>query len=57
MWRGRTIRSARLNIITHLLGQVPFEELPREKEELPKRQKPGDYREPENAFKFIEEPY
>ena len=39
-------RRARLNIITHLLGKIPYEELPREKIELPKRQKPGGYREP-----------
>ena len=36
-------KRARLNIITHLLAQVPYKELPREKVELPKRQKAGGY--------------
>jgi len=48
-------KRARLNIITHLLGRVPYEDLPREKVELPKRQKPGDYREPDYPFKIIPE--
>ena len=48
MWRDRTDKKrARLNIITHLLGQVPYEDLPRERVVLPKRQKSEDYREPE----------
>lgn len=46
-------KRARLNIIRHLLGQIPYEELPREKIELPKRQKAGDYREPDYPFKII----
>ena len=50
-------KRARLNIITHLLGQIPYEDLPRDKIELPKRQPPGDYREPDYAFKFIAETY
>jgi polyphosphate kinase len=48
-------RRARLNIITHLLGKIPYKNAPREKVKLPKRQKPGDYREPDYPFKFIEE--
>jgi len=48
-------KRARLNIIRHLLSQVPYEELPREKVELPERQKPGDYREPDYPFKVIPE--
>ena len=39
-------RRARLNIITHLLSEVPYKSLPREKIRLPKRQKPRGYREP-----------
>jgi polyphosphate kinase 2 len=50
-------KRARLNIITHLLGQIPYEELPREKVKLPKRQKPGDYREPDVPRKLIPEVY
>ena len=50
-------KRARLNIIRHLLSQVPYKELPREKVELPKRQKPGAYREPDYPFKVIPEAY
>jgi polyphosphate kinase 2 len=46
-------RSVRLNIITHLLGQIPYKALPREKVKLPKRQKPGDYRESNHPLKII----
>ena len=48
-------KRARLNIIRHLLSQVPYEEAPREKIKLPKRQKAGDYREPNYPFKYIPE--
>ncbi|MFY9974738.1 MAG: polyphosphate kinase 2 [Chromatiaceae bacterium] len=50
-------KRARLNIISHLLSRIPYEELPREKVELPKRQKPGDYREPDYPSKVIPEIY
>jgi len=50
-------KRARLNIISHLLAQVPYEELPREKVELPKRQKAGGYREPDYPVKLIPEIY
>jgi polyphosphate kinase 2 len=46
-------KRARLNIISHLLGKVPYKELPREKVKLPKRQKPGGYKEPKKPLKFI----
>jgi polyphosphate kinase len=45
---------ARLNCITHLLQQIPYEEAPREKVKLPKRQKPGDYQEPNYPFRYVE---
>ena len=48
-------KKGRLNIIRHLLSQVPYEDLPREKIKLPKRQKAGDYREPDYPFKYIPE--
>ena len=48
-------KKARLNIIRHLLSQVPYEDVPREKIKLPKRQKAGDYQEPNYPFKFIPE--
>ena len=48
-------KRARLNIITHLLGKIPYEELPSEKIEFPKRQKAGDYRDPEYSYKYVKE--
>jgi hypothetical protein len=48
-------RRARLNLITHLLEQIPYKSLPKEKIKLPKRQKRGGYREPNYPFKFIKE--
>ena len=50
-------KKARLNIIRHLLGHIPYEDVPREKIKLPKRQKAGDYREPDYPFKFISETF
>jgi hypothetical protein len=46
-------KRARLNIISHLLSKVPYKALPREKVKLPKRQKPGGYREPKRLPAFI----
>jgi len=46
-------KKARLNIITHLLSRVPYKEAPREKVELPKRQKEGAYKSPDYPFKYI----
>ncbi len=42
-------KRARLNIISHLLGQIPYEKTPREKVKLPKRQEPGGYKDPNYA--------
>jgi polyphosphate kinase len=50
-------KRARLNLITHLLGQIPYEELPRPKIELPKRQDSHGYREPELPRKLVPEVY
>ena len=50
-------RRGRLNIITHLLGQIPYKEAPREKIKLPKRQARGEYREPDYPFKYIKEKF
>jgi len=50
-------KRARLNIISHLLSRIPYKSLPREKVTLPKRQKPGGYRDPKYPFKFIEEKF
>lgn len=48
-------KKARLNIITHLLQHVPYEDLPREKIKLPKRQKAHGYREPDYPYKYVKE--
>ncbi|WP_431857611.1 polyphosphate kinase 2 [Azospirillum sp.] len=48
-------KRARLNIIRHMLDHIPYEELPREKVKLPKRQDPDGYREPDYPFKFVPE--
>ena len=48
-------RRARLNLITHLLGQIPYEKLKRKKVELPKRQKRGNYREPKRPVRVVPE--
>jgi polyphosphate kinase 2 len=50
-------KRARLNLIRHLLKQIPCEELPRERIKLPKRQKAGGYEEPNYPFKYVEEKY
>ncbi|PWC42581.1 polyphosphate kinase 2 [Azospirillum sp. TSO22-1] len=48
-------KRARLNIIHHLLDHIPYEEAPRDKVKLPKRQDPDGYREPDYPFKFVPE--
>lgn len=50
-------RRVRLNIISHLLERIPYKALPREKIELPKRQKRGGYRDANYPFKYIKERY
>ncbi|WP_421025526.1 polyphosphate kinase 2 [Paraburkholderia sp. A1RO-5L] len=50
-------RRARLNIITHLLSQVPYEAVPRARIVLPKRQKAAGYVEPEYPYKYVPETF
>jgi polyphosphate kinase 2 len=50
-------RRGRLNVISDLLTRIPYKELPREKIKLPKRQKRGDYREPDHPFRYVKEKY
>jgi polyphosphate kinase 2 len=50
-------KRARLNIIHHLLSQIPYEQAPRAKVVLPKRQKPGDYRESQHPLRTIPAAY
>ena len=48
-------KRARLNTIAHLLSKIPYEELPRDKPVLPKRQKPHGYVDPNYPFKVVPE--
>ncbi|AWY44308.1 polyphosphate kinase 2 [Pseudomonas putida] len=50
-------RRARLNIISDLLSRIPYKKVPREKVILPKRQKPGSYREPDYPYRHIPEKF
>ena len=55
--RSEDKKRVRLNIITHLLAHIPYEEPQREKVQLPKRQKAGDYKEPDYPYKFVPEEF
>jgi len=46
-------RRARLNCINHLLSLIPYKAVPREKVELPKRQKPHGYSEPKRRVRRV----
>ena len=48
-------RRARLNVISHLLDSIPYEDVPREKIKLPKRQKAEGYVEPAFARHWVPE--
>ena len=48
-------RRTRLNILSHILAQIPYKEIAREKVVLPKRQKRGSYVETKYPFRFIPE--
>jgi polyphosphate kinase len=50
-------RQARLNLITHFLSQVPYEEVPREPIKFPKRQAKGKYEEPDYPYRYVPEKY
>jgi polyphosphate kinase 2 (PPK2 family) len=50
-------RRARLNVIRHLLKSIDYEEVPRAKVKLPKRQERGGYREPDYPYKLVPEKY
>jgi polyphosphate kinase 2 len=47
----------RLNLITHLLSQIPYKEMSRDKVKLPKRQKANGYREPDFPYKYVPETF
>ena len=50
-------KRARLNLITHLLSKVPYKKIKRDKVELPKRDKPHGYKEPDYPYKYVPEKF
>jgi polyphosphate kinase 2 (PPK2 family) len=51
-------KKARLNCITHLLGQLPYQEVPHPPVELPARERHADYlRQPVPASMYVPEVY
>jgi len=50
-------KRGRLNIISHLLSQVPYKSLAHHQVTLPERQDPGGYVEPELPRRFIPTPF
>jgi polyphosphate kinase 2 len=50
-------RRVRLNIITHFLSNIPYQEIRREKVKLPDRQKPHKYEEPDYPYKYVPEEF
>ena len=50
-------RRAQLNIIKHLLGKIPYEDVPRQKVKLPKRHVSSDREQIDYPFKVIPEVY
>jgi polyphosphate kinase len=50
-------RRGRLNIISHLLSEIPYKPLAKDNITLPKRQKPDDYQEPKLSVRHIPAPF
>jgi polyphosphate kinase 2 len=50
-------KRARLNVIRHLLAQVPYKKVKRDEIELPDRQKRHGYREPAYPYKYVQDHY
>jgi len=50
-------KRGRLNIISHLLSQVPYKPIPERDITLPKRQRPGGYTEPNLPLHYIPAPF
>jgi polyphosphate kinase len=48
-------KRARLNVISHILRHIPYEDLPREKVKLPKRDGRKGYVEPDYPYKYVTE--
>ena len=54
---GDNKRRARLNVISHLLSLIPYEDLPHEKIKLPPRQKRSYVRPPQQNQNFVPSRY
>ena len=54
--RSEDKKRVRLNLISHLLAHVPYQELPAQKVVLPKR-KIGRYHAADHPFRFVPEPF
>jgi polyphosphate kinase 2 len=50
-------KRARLNIISHLLSQVPYKPLAHRDIKLPKRRPPGGYQQPDLPLRYIPAPF
>jgi polyphosphate kinase len=50
-------KRARLNLITHLLSRIPYKKVKRDKVDLPKRDKPHGYKEPDYPHKYVPEKF
>jgi polyphosphate kinase len=50
-------KRGRLNIISHLLSQVPYRPLPTREVTLPRRQRAGGYTEPDLPLRYIPAPF
>jgi polyphosphate kinase 2 len=48
-------KRARLNVISHFLKHIPYEEIPQKKAKLPQRQKAHGYKAPDYPYKFVPE--
>ena len=55
--RSEDKKRVRLNIITHLLGKIPYQDVPRSRIKLPDRQKKQGYSEPDYPYKYVAEKY
>jgi polyphosphate kinase len=55
--RGDDGKRARLNMISHLLGEIPYESVPRARVRVPTTPDAGGYREPDYAYRYVEERY
>jgi polyphosphate kinase 2 len=50
-------KRGRLNVVSHLLNQIPYQPLAMPEVTLPKRQRPGDYRQSHLALRHIPTPF